>query len=407
MARVPQVIVVDPDRESAAEVAKLLSDVGFNVSASTGYGVEAYTLAQQLRPDIVLMRVEEPLVRPVQTLTGLSEGIPDLPVVVYSSQANARLMRQAMVAGATDFLIEPLRDEEVEVSVMRALERKERESQRAKGEVNAVVPHGTIITIFGAKGGIGKTTIASNLAVALATEAHQSVALVDMDTRFGDVAITMDIEVDKSIADLARNLDTVDRSTLNEYLVEHESGVHILPAPRRPSDWRNLTAHHIRDVIDVLAQTHDFVILDTPGTFNEVVATAIEVGTMILLITTLDMASIKDTGLALEMLRERFGSDDDRIKVILNRAGQDMGVNEKDVEQTLEAPIWWKIPHDNEVVKAAQLGRPIVMTRPNSRVSTEIREMSRSLAGVSVRQAAPKKRGGFAKIIWPFFRKSA
>jgi pilus assembly protein CpaE len=353
------------------------------------------------------MRVEEPLVRPVQTLTGLSEGIPDLPVVVYSSQANARLMRQAMVAGATDFLIEPLRDEEVEVSVMRALERKERESQRAKGEVNAVVPHGTIITIFGAKGGIGKTTIASNLAVALATEAHQSVALVDMDTRFGDVAITMDIEVDKSIADLARNLDTVDRSTLNEYLVEHESGVHILPAPRRPSDWRNLTAHHIRDVIDVLAQTHDFVILDTPGTFNEVVATAIEVGTMILLITTLDMASIKDTGLALEMLRERFGSDDDRIKVILNRAGQDMGVNEKDVEQTLEAPIWWKIPHDNEVVKAAQLGRPIVMTRPNSRVSTEIREMARSLAGVSVRQAAPKKRGGFAKIIWPFFRKSA
>lgn len=407
MARVPQVIVVDPDRESAAEVAKQLQEVGFSVVASTGYGVEAYTLAQQLAPDIVLMRVEEPLVRPVQTLTGLSDGIPDLPVVVYSSQANARLMRQAMVAGATDFLIEPLKDDELEVSVMRALERKERESRRSRGEVNAMVPHGTIITIFGAKGGIGKTTIASNLAVALATEAHQSVALVDMDTRFGDVAITMDIEVERSIADLARNLDNVDRSTLGEFLVEHESGVKILPAPRRPSDWRNLNAHHIRDVVDVLAQTHDFVILDTPGTFNEVVATAIEVGTMILLVTTLDMASIKDTGLALEMLRERFGSDDERIKVVLNRAGMDMGVNENDVEQTLESPLWWRIPHDNEVVKAGQLGRPIVMTRPNGRVSSEIREMARSLAGVSTRTAAPKKRGGLAKILFPFFRKSA
>src|SRR5690606_27802070 len=99
------------------------------------------------------------------------------------------------------------------------------------------IPQGTVITVFGAKGGIGKTTISSNLAVALATEAHQSVALVDMDTRFGDVAITMDIPVERSIADLARNLDNVDRATLSEYLVEHESGVHILPAPTRPSDW--------------------------------------------------------------------------------------------------------------------------------------------------------------------------
>ncbi len=88
--------------------------------------------------------------------------------------------------------------------------------------------------------------------------------------------------------------------------------------------------------MDVLAQTHDFVILDTPGTFNEIVAAAIEVGTMILLITTLDMASIKDTVLALEMLHERFGNDEERIKVVLNRAGMDTGVREKDVERTLD-----------------------------------------------------------------------
>ncbi|MEO6396990.1 MAG: hypothetical protein ABIP13_00840, partial [Tepidiformaceae bacterium] len=244
--------------------------------------------------------------------------------------------------------------------------------------------------------------------VALSTEAHQTVALVDMDTRFGDVAITMDIPVERSIADLARNLDNVDRNSLREYLVQHESGVRILPAPTRPSDWRNLTAQHIRDVVDILAQTHDFVILDTPGTFNEIVAAAIEVGTMILLVTTLDMASIKDTVLALEMLHERFGNDDERIKVVLNRAGMDTGVREKDVERTLDSPLWWRIPQDQEVVKAAQLGRPIVMSRPNSKVSLEIREIARALSGIRNRTKTQKRGGGgFGKLLRPFFRKSA
>ncbi len=408
MARVPQLIVVDPDRESSAEIQKMLTMLGFSVIASAGYGVEAFTLAHQMRPDLVLMRIEEPLVRPVQTLSRLNDGMPDMPIVVFSTEANIRLMRQSMVSGASDYLTEPLVPEDLESSIMRVLERKEREGMRRRGELADPVAQGTVITVFGAKGGIGKTTISSNLAVALSQEAHQTVALVDMDTRFGDVAITMDIPVERSIADLARNLENVDRNTLRDYLVQHESGVRILPAPTRPSDWRNLTAQHIRDVVDVLAQTHDFVILDTPGTFNEIVAAAIEVGTMILLITTLDMASIKDTVLALEMLHERFGNDEERIKVVLNRAGMDTGVREKDVERTLDSDLWWRIPQDNEVVKAAQLGRPIVMSRPNSRVSTEIREMARALAGIRNKTKHKKSgHGSLSKLIRPLFRKSA
>ena len=411
MARVPRVIVIDPDRESSAEIQKTLTMLGFSVAGAAGYGVEAFTLAFQLRPDVMLMRIEEPLVRPVQTLSRINDGLPDLPIVVFSTEANIRLMRQSMVSGASDYLQEPLNPEELEASIIKVLERKEREGMRRRGELDDPIPQGTIITVFGAKGGIGKTTISSNLAVALAGEAHQSVALVDMDTRFGDVAITMDIPVERSIADLARNLDNVDRQSLKEYLVEHESGVHILPAPTRPSDWRNLTARHVRDVVDVLAQTHDFVILDTPGTFNEIVAAAIEVGTMILLVTTLDMASIKDTVLALEMLHERFGNDEERIKVVLNRAGVDTGVREKDVERTLDSPLWWRIPQDNEVVKAAQLGRPIVMSRPNTKVSLEIREMARALAGVRQQKQKGKKAGGgggpLTNLLRPLFRKSA
>lgn len=413
MPTVPQVLIVDPDTESSGELHKMLASSGFTVAGTAGYGVEAISLAIQLRPDAVIMRMEEPLVRPLQTLSKITDGMPDIPVVVFSSEANLKIVRQAMIAGASDYLNEPLVAEELESSIMRVLERKEREGMRRRGELPAPVPQGTIITVFGAKGGIGKTTISSNLAVALVQEAQQSVCLVDMDTRFGDVAITMDIPVERSIADLARNLDTVDRSNLKDYLVKHSSGVWILPAPTRPSDWRNLSSRHIRDVVDVLAQTHDFVILDTPGTFNEIVAAGIEVGTLIILVTTLDMASIKDSVLALEMLHDRFGNDSERIKIILNRAGIDTGVRERDVEQTLDAPLWWRIPQDNDVVKSAQIGKPIVMHRPNSKVSIEIREMARALAGVREKKPSSISRrnasggGGALARIFPFLKKSA
>src|SRR5690606_16344674 len=137
-------------------------------------------------------------------------------------------------------------------------------------------------------------------------------------------------------------------------------------------------------------------------------AAAIEIGTMILLVTTLDLASIKDTVLALEMLHERFGNDEARIKVVLNRAGMDSGVNEKDVELTLDSPLWWKLPQDNEVLRASQLGKPIVQSKPNSRVALQIRDMSRSLAGIG--PAAGRKRqssGGLIRLLRPLFRKSA
>jgi pilus assembly protein CpaE len=134
---------------------------------------------------------------------------------------------------------------------------------------------------------------------------------------------------------------------------------------------------------------------------------------MILLVTTLDLASIKDTVLALEMLHERFGNDEQRIKVVLNRAGMDTGVNERDVEMTLDSPLWWRLPQDNEVVRAAQLGKPIVSSRPNSRVSVQLRNMALQLSGVkttkgsSFKSASPGGGGIIVRLFRPLFKKSA
>lgn len=403
MARNLQVIVVDQDVENRRELQKMLALAGLAVVATAGYGVEAYGLSRQLQPDVVLMRLDEPATRPLETLARLSENIPDLPIVVFSSQANMKLMRQAMLSGAHDFLLAPLKTSEVMASMQEVVARSERKKARMEGDIDEPQKHGTVITVFGAKGGIGKTTISTNLACALASNTNSSVALVDMDTRFGDVAITMDLQVERSIADLARTIDTVEREQIGEYLIHHQTGVNILPAPTRPSEWRSMGPEHVNKVINALASTHDFVILDTPGTFNELVAAAIEAGSVILLVTTMEMASIKDTVLSLEMLNDRFRDDPDKVKVVVNRYNETTGIKDRDLEKTLASRVFWRIPHDPEVVRSAQVGRPIVTMNTKARAASSIVQMGLSIAGVQVVPAAKQSKSWFTNLL----RKSA
>jgi pilus assembly protein CpaE len=207
------------------------------------------------------------------------------------------------------------------------------------------------------------------------------VAIVDMDTRFGDVAIMMDVVVEFSIADVGRNIESVDRESIGEYLVKHGSGVDILPAPLHPTEWGALGRHHISKVIDLLSQTHDYVVVDTPGAFNELVATALESANIILLITSMDIASIKDTALALEMLRAAAVSDD-KVKLIINHSTSSNSLRPEDVERVLEYDVYWRIPHDVAVSNSNQLGQPIVLSKPYARASRAITDIAYSLSGL-------------------------
>src|SRR3972149_6858170 len=222
-----------------------------------------------------------------------------------------------MLAGARGYLFRPVKPEDLVRSIHGVLEQEERKRMRLSGETLETAARGTVITVFGAKGGIGKTTISTNLATALVRTTGSTVALVDMDTRFGDVAIMMDVAVEQSIADLARRVDDLDRDQVRDYLVRHHSGAMILPAPLHPTEWRNLMPQHIEKIITLLGQSFDYVVIDTPGTFNEIIAVTLEQASMVLLVTSMDIASIKDTALALEMLRAASISED-KVKLTIN-----------------------------------------------------------------------------------------
>lgn len=388
MAREPEIIIIDPDLDARADIKHMLAVGKLAVVGAADHGIEAVTVAKEHPPDVFLVSMEEPVARALQTIEMLGGTAPRAAIIVYSSLADAASVRRAMVAGARDYLIKPLKPEDVTRAVYGVLEQEERRRLQQQGEHSVPVARGTVLTVFGAKGGIGKTTIATNLSAALVSTTQSNVALVDMDTRFGDIAIMMDIAVEHSIADLGRRVDELDRESIKENLARHHTGVSILPAPLHPTEWRNLTPQHIEKIIDLLAQGHDWVVIDTPGTFNEIIATTLELGDIILLITSMDIASIKDTALALEMLRAADISED-KVKLVINHSTSANTLREEDVERVLEYTVTWRIPHDYNVASANQLGIPIVTAKPYARVSRAITDIAYDLSGV------PRERRGF------------
>jgi pilus assembly protein CpaE len=380
MARNPEIVTVDPDLGSRAETKRAVQLAHFTVVGEAGYGVEAVTVAKETPPDAFLISFEEPIALAVQTIESLADALPNAPTIVYSSLSDAQSVRRAMMAGARDFIIKPLKPEDLSRAVYGVLEQEERKRMRSEGLTSETAARGTVLTVFGAKGGIGKTTISTNLAVTLAKITGASVCLLDMDTRFGDVAIMMDVAVEASIADVARRIDDIDRDKIRDYLVKHHSGVSILPAPLHPTEWRNMTPQHIEKIVELLAQTHDYVVIDTPGTFNELIAATLEMANLILLVTSMDIASIKDTALALEMLRAA-GVSEDKVKLTINHSTAANTLREEDVSRVLEYDVFWRIPHDLSVSSSTQLGQPIVVAKPYARVSRAIIDLAHALTG--------------------------
>jgi pilus assembly protein CpaE len=190
----------------------------------------------------------------------------------------------------------------------------------------------------------------------------------------------MGVPMEGGIGEMVRSGQPLDRALLKSSLQRHPSGVSILPAPQHPSEWQAISPVHIQEIVDEMARCFDFVILDTPGTFNDLVEEALQTATMILLLTSTDMASIKDTVLTLDMLRS-WGFSEDKVKLAVNYANPVNRIGVADLERTLGHKVFWSIPYDKAVGVSTQAGQPLVIADPGSRVSRNFVKLARSLCG--------------------------
>lgn len=389
-------LIVDANLDSRLETSRVLATLGIESVGGATYGTEALVMAADTSPSIILLAFEEPPLRGIATLEALQQSLPDTPVIAYASALSPQLIRDAMRAGARDFMERPLRKQDLNDAVNSALmQEKQRELGRSRDQ-SATSARGTILTVAGAKGGIGKTTIATNLAIALRLATGQEVALIDADAQFGDVAVMLDMTVDRSIADIAREQAEINRETIAPYLARHSSGIDVLLAGSEPDDWRALRPDHLTAVASALAETHEYVVIDTPGTMNEVVAASLGVAQSVMLVTSLDVSSIKDTKTAMRILRESWGFAAERISLVVNDNSRASAVTVEDVVQGTGITEPYTIHNERGVALSVQVGVPMVISNPETPFARAVMAIADRIAGTTRVQPASVSR--FAQL---------
>jgi pilus assembly protein CpaE len=240
-----------------------------------------------------------------------------------------------------------------------------------------------VICVLGLKGGSGKTLTSVNLAVALADAGH-SVVVMDLDLQFGDVALTMGLTPMRTIYDLVRSGGSLDAGKLEDFLMEHSSGARALLAPVRPDQAAMITVPFLGEVQRLLGEMFEFVVLDTSPSFGPEVISSIDSSNYILVVAMRDTLSLKNTKLGLETL-ERMEYDRRRVKILLNRANTNVGIEREDVLAILGRDVDILVPSHRDITRSVNQGVPITMQR-----GSEAAKAFRQLADLYIDEAAAR-----------------
>ena len=393
MAKNRQVLIVDADVDHRATVKQLLGGMAYDVVAEANYGVEASRRAHELQPDIVLVHIEEPLALAFRTLDTVQQAAPKAAPVVISRRDDGVTARKAMLAGARGYIVSPPSSNALDEVLRCAHERNERilnpplaladPESTLSLEPEPSPVGGYVVTVFGPKGGVGKTTIATNLALALRKHTSARCVLVDVDAYFGDVAVMMGMEPDRTLLDLLKAFQEAQDSQnvpIESYLTQHHSGLYLLAARHSVEIGQLPDADAIAQLLRTLSGWFDFVIVDTPGAFSPQVAAALDESTTVLLVTSADIASIKDARMSLETLRGA-GFDRDRLKLVVNHSTNANSVGNGEIARTVDYDIFWTLPHDRAVPPSTQGGSPLILSDPKAKMARQVDALAAHLSG--------------------------
>ena len=398
-----RVLIVDDIPETRDHLTKLLGFEGdMEVVGSAASGAEAIEMASRLTPDIVLMDINMPDMDGIAATEKLASAAPLSSVIMMSVQGEADYLRRSMLAGAREFLVKPFSSDELNASIRQVFSREREKYSRmapggaapSAGPAAADREPGHVIAVFSPKGGVGRTTVAVNLAVAAATELNQKVVLVDASFQFGDVGVLLNLNPKgKSIADLLPELETGEPESLDTFVVTHSAGIRVLLAPPTPETAELITPAAVRKVIEKLRYEADIVIVDCAAFFNDTTLAILDMADTILTMLSLEITSIKNMRLFLEVA-DQLGYEKGKVRLVLNRGDSALGIRLADVEQSIGRKVNDTITSDGRsVVYALNRGVPFFLSNKDAQVSQDILRLAKAVIGERTQVASADDAG--------------
>jgi pilus assembly protein CpaE len=385
-----RVVIVDDIAETRENLRKLLQfEQDVEVVGAARTGKEGIEVTKQTKPDVVIMDINMPDMDGITATETIRKLNPYTQIVILSVQGDPNYMRRAMLAGARDFLTKPPTVDELTAAVRRAGKMAQDEKAKlpapAQGggvglTAGTVSLNGKIIVVYSPKGGVGTTTVATNLGVTLHSN-ETPVVLVDGNLQFGDIAVFLNEQGKNSVVDLAPRVDELDPEVVESVLLTHQtSGIKLLAAPTRPEYAESVSGEQFAKVLQYLKRMFAYVVVDSSSILTDIVLAALDSSDVLILLTTQEIPAIKDARILLDVL-DVLNIDRQRVMFVMNRYDKRIGITPEKISESFKLDFASVLPFDERVViPSINRGIPFMLgdkTRPLARTYLALAEAVR------------------------------
>lgn len=319
---------------------------------------------------------------------------PDLGAILIAEDLSTEVFQHAMRIGVRDVLGAPVDTGQLNEAIRRVGQTLSvgRPVAAVGSPEDEESELGKVLTVFSTKGGAGKSMVATNMAVLLAQRCKGTVALVDADLQFGDVAVMLKLAPQHTIVDAVSSFERLDVGLVESLLATHEpSGLKVMPAPLEPAFADQIGPTEMNRIINLLRTFCEYVVVDTPAYFNEVVLGLIEESDDVLLVAGMDIPNIKNVKIGLQTLR-LLDTPMSKIHLVLNRANSKVKLEVGEVERTLQVKAEALLPSDIVVPQSINKGSPVVLDSPRSGIAKALEQLAERFVPAG-EAATSKKRG--------------
>jgi pilus assembly protein CpaE len=369
-----KILVVDDDPNVQRLLQYTLKQEGYEVALASD-GAEGFRLWGAENPSLILLDVMLPKLDGYQVASKIraEEGTAaHVPIIMLTAEREVEQKVRGLRAGADDYLIKPFHPAELLARIKSLLARF-----APKETLVGRPPLGRIFAFYGAKGGVGTTTIAINAAIALHRELGRKVCLVDANFQFGDHRVFLDLGLDrKSIVDIV-TAPTIDVDLVRQVMVKHDSGIDLLLAPPSPETAELVTPEHVPQILEELRGLYDYIIVDIDQRLDELNLRVLDAADTVFVVMTADLSCLKNVRLVLETIGH-LGYEQSKIQLVLNRSNAFTGINVKNAEGALRRPIDHQVVNEYRgAISALNSGAPFMFTKADSLLGRSLLEFAR------------------------------